>query len=49
MIGTPCFDIRRLASTLSPTACIASGGGPMKTRPASAVARANEAFSARKP
>ena len=37
------------ARVFEPIASIASGGGPMKTIPASAQARAKSAFSARKP
>ena len=48
--GTPaaCISCRR-APILEPIASIASGGGPMNTRPAAAQARAKAAFSARKP
>jgi hypothetical protein len=37
------------ARVFEPIESIASGGGPMKTIPASAQARAKGAFSARKP
>jgi hypothetical protein len=37
------------AATFDPITSIASGGGPIQTRPASEQARANEAFSARNP
>jgi hypothetical protein len=47
--GTPAAATVAFAAILSPIASIASGGGPMKTRPAAAQARANAAFSARKP
>ena len=47
--GTPACVISSRARTLSPIASIASGGGPMKTMPASRQARANAAFSDRKP
>jgi hypothetical protein len=49
MIGTPLLDISFLDSTLSPIKAIASGGGPMKTSPASAHLFAKVAFSARNP
>lgn len=47
--GTPAAATVSLARILSPISEIASAGGPMKTRPASAQARAKPAFSARKP
>ena len=47
--GTPAADTTALAAILSPIASIAAGGGPTNTRPASAQARANRAFSARNP
>ena len=47
--GTPAAIMRLRASTLSPIASIASGDGPMNTRPASAQARAKCARSERKP
>jgi hypothetical protein len=37
------------ALTLSPSASIADGGGPIQVRPASRTAWAKPAFSARKP
>jgi hypothetical protein len=49
MIGTPAACIRSRAETLEPMISIAWGGGPIQTIPASAHARANAAFSARKP
>ena len=48
-IGTPAASISARARTLEPMASMASGGGPIQTMPASASARANPAFSARKP
>ena len=39
----------RLDSILLPIASIAAGGGPTQVRPASWTARANAAFSDRKP
>ena len=39
----------RLDSTLAPIAAMASGDGPIQVRPASMTARANPAFSDRKP
>ena len=47
--GTPAAATVALAAILSPIASMAAGGGPMKTSPASAHARANTAFSDRKP
>lgn len=47
--GTPAARTVSFARILSPIRAIASAGGPMKTSPASAQARANSAFSARKP
>ena len=47
--GTPAAIMRLRASTLSPMASIASGEGPMNTRPASAQAWAKCARSERKP
>ena len=41
--------MRARASVFEPIASIASGEGPTQTRPASITARANPAFSARKP
>ena len=49
MTGTPAACISRRASTFEPIASIASGGGPIQTMPDSPTARANDAFSARKP
>ena len=43
------FSISCLAAAFSPMALIAEGGGPMKTRPASAQACAKSSFSLRKP
>ena len=47
--GMPAASISLRASVLMPIFSIASGGGPMKTSPASAHARAKLAFSAKKP
>jgi len=47
--GTPARMAARRAVVLLPIASIASGSGPMKVMPASRTARANAAFSARKP
>ncbi len=47
--GTPAAATVALAAILSPIASIAAGGGPMKVSPAPAQARANAAFSDRKP
>ena len=48
--GVDVFRLTRArARPLSPIASIASAGGPMKTSPASAKARAKAAFSERKP
>lgn len=47
--GTPAARTVALARILSPIRAIADAGGPMKTRPASAHACANSAFSARNP
>ena len=47
--GTPAAFIRWRDSVLDPIASIDSGDGPMKRIPASRQARANSAFSARKP
>jgi hypothetical protein len=49
MQGTPAACISVLAPALWPIAAIASGEGPMNTRPASRQARAKASFSARKP
>ena len=48
-IGTPAAAMRCRAPILEPIASIASGGGPIQTRPAASQARAKAAFSARKP
>ncbi len=48
-VGTPAAAAASFALTLSPSASIASGGGPMNVTPASAQARAKAAFSLRKP
>ena len=48
-MGTPAAAISSRALVFEAIASIASGGGPMKTRPASAHARAKSGFSARKP
>ncbi len=48
-IGTPASAMISRALVFEPIASIASGGGPIKMIPASAQARANSAFSARKP
>jgi hypothetical protein len=48
-IGTPAAFMSSRARVLEPIASIADAGGPMKTIPASSQARANGAFSARKP
>ena len=47
--GTPAAATVALARILSPIASIAAAGGPMKTSPASAQARAKAAFSDRNP
>ncbi len=47
--GTPAAETVSLARILSPISEMAAAGGPMKTSPASAHARAKPAFSARKP
>ena len=47
--GAPAFAAIRLAETLSPSALIAEGGGPIQMRPASITAWAKLAFSERKP
>jgi hypothetical protein len=47
--GTPACSISAFAAALLPIAAIAFGGGPMKTRPASAQALAKSSFSLRKP
>jgi hypothetical protein len=48
-IGIPAALILSRAAIFDPIASIASGGGPIQTRPASPTARANAAFSARNP
>jgi hypothetical protein len=47
--GTPAAAIRLRALILSPIALIASGPGPTQISPAASTARANSAFSERKP
>ena len=47
--GTPAACIRCRDSVFDPIASIDSGDGPMNVIPASRQARANAAFSARKP
>ena len=47
--GTPAAAMMALALTLSPMAAMVSAAGPTKISPASAQARANAAFSDRKP
>ena len=47
--GTPARIAASRAAVLLPISAIASGDGPMNVRPASRQARANAAFSARKP
>lgn len=47
--GTPASRTVSFARILSPIRSMASADGPMKTSPASVTARANAAFSARKP
>ena len=47
--GTPARATVVRAISLSPMVAIASGGGPIHVRPAAWTARANAAFSARKP
>ena len=48
-IGAPTAAAIRRAATLSPSASIAAGGGPIQISPASMTACAKEAFSARNP
>ena len=48
-IGTPASAMISRARVFDPIASIASGGGPMKTIPASVQARAKSAFSAKNP
>ena len=47
--GTPAARMAARAAVLLPISSIASGGGPIQVRPALSTARANPAFSARKP
>ena len=47
--GTPAATASRRAEVFSPMSAIVSLRGPMKAIPASSQARANAAFSARKP
>ena len=47
--GAPTRLAMSRAFTLSPSASIAAGGGPIQTRPASITVEAKAAFSARKP
>ena len=47
--GTPASRMIRFASTLEPIASIDSGDGPTQVSPAASTARANSAFSERKP
>ncbi len=47
--GAPTCLAMCLACTLSPSASIAAGGGPIQVSPASMTARAKPAFSARNP
>ena len=49
MTGMPASWASLRAETLSPSASRISAGGPTKTMPASAQARAMALFSARKP
>jgi hypothetical protein len=48
-VVTPASVAARRAAVLSPIATMTSGGGPTQTSPAAPTARANSAFSARKP
>jgi hypothetical protein len=48
-MGTPAACMSSRARVFEPIASIAAAGGPMKTIPRSSRARANAAFSARKP
>jgi hypothetical protein len=48
-IGMPAARMASRAAIFDPIATIASGGGPIQTRPASPTCRANAAFSARNP
>ena len=47
--ATPAFSAAWRADSLSPIISMADGGGPTKTAPASATARAKAASSDRKP
>ena len=47
--GTPAASISFFAATFDPIASIEAGAGPTQTSPASMTARANSAFSERKP
>ena len=47
--GAPTALAMCRAATLSPSASIAPGGGPIQVSPASVTARAKPAFSARNP
>lgn len=47
--GAPTFSAMWRAATLSPSLAMAAGGGPIQVSPASSTARANSAFSDRKP
>ncbi len=47
--GAPARCAMCLALTLSPSASMADGGGPIQTSPASMTAWANSAFSDRNP
>ena len=48
-IGTPASFMTSRARVFEPIASIAEAGGPMNFTPSSSQARANAAFSARKP
>ena len=48
-IGTPAFSMISRAFVFEPIASIASAGGPIQVMSVSPIARANSAFSARKP
>ena len=48
-IGTPAARAAARAASLSPSAAMVAGRGPMKAMPASSQACANAAFSAKKP
>lgn len=47
--GAPTLAAMCLACTLSPSAAMAAGGGPIQVSPAAMTASANVAFSARNP